>query len=135
MPARTHRSDWRPVSLTFPQFLRRSCSVGGEEIHLGPQTVRLLARLLLADPRLYVHLEDMIEWLWPNPDLMPEDPRGLVATRLSQLRRHRIVVENLHSRLAVYAGRQRYGGYRIPAWARGSVQCAANETGGMCRAA
>lgn len=99
----------RPVSMTWPQYLRHECTRGGEVVRLAPAQAEFLSILLVNHPDRYLSNEELIERMWPDPDLEPDSSNRIVDQYIMRLRRKgiRVVRARGHSR-----------GYRIPAEAR-----------------
>jgi DNA-binding response OmpR family regulator len=74
------------VSMTVPQYARREATIDGQRVFMTPAERDLLALLLIRGPRLTTR-EQMIEWLWPDPDREPETAQNGVEVRLSRLRK------------------------------------------------
>lgn len=55
-----------------------------DETNLAEQEAMLLLLLML---KPVAHKRDIIEWLWPDPDIQPLDTRLHIAVLLSRLRR------------------------------------------------
>lgn len=72
--------------MTWPQYLRNECSIGEFVIRLTEGEAQLLSTLLVRYPEP-VRLDDLIETLYPNPDLEPEDAEGVVSERMRNLAR------------------------------------------------
>jgi DNA-binding winged helix-turn-helix (wHTH) protein len=98
----------RRVRMTAPQMLRDECTVGGELVRFAPSSFKVLLTLLVNRPNRYVTNAQLIERIWPNPDLEPSYARSVVRQYVLDLRRAGV-------RVVRWPGR----GYRIPAEARG----------------
>jgi DNA-binding response OmpR family regulator len=75
-----------PISMTWPQYLRRECSFNGNRIHLTPSQAELLGALLIRRGRT-VSNEALIETLYPDPFEAPERDEDCMKVLLSLLRR------------------------------------------------
>lgn len=76
------------IRMTWPQYLRKECSVGDFKVHLAPQQAEILAIMLMRYP-LPTDIVTMVEALWPDPDLQPEQWFNEVRQVIHQLR-HKI---------------------------------------------
>ena len=96
------------VTMHFPGTRTQECWVDGNRVYLTRMHTLMLERLLLSHPDRYVSMEELTEWLWPNPDLSPEANKECLRHFAWKLRDRGINVE------------ARYGwGFRIPAENRG----------------
>jgi hypothetical protein len=67
-PARTRSMA---VTMTWTQYRYGYCSVDGDEVKLSHQERELILRLLLTRPGDWVAVQDLVDWIWPDPDLQP----------------------------------------------------------------
>jgi DNA-binding winged helix-turn-helix (wHTH) protein len=67
------------ITMRWPQYLRRECTV-----HLSRQQTEALSTLLMRYPDAVSH-GDLIEAIWPDPDLEP-DAESKVHTAITRLR-------------------------------------------------
>ncbi len=73
------------VSMTWPQYLRRECTVAQFTLKLTDYEAEALLFLMLRCP-YPVSKEDLIEWLWPDPALEPEFTENMVYQVMRRLR-------------------------------------------------
>jgi DNA-binding response OmpR family regulator len=96
------------VSMTWPQYRRRQCMIGGQGVRLTPQEAEILLNMLLTPPDRFVAAETLFGMLWPNPDDEPEDlSPNYVAVFMRRLRLLGLRIET-----------QWGWGWRVPADAR-----------------
>jgi DNA-binding response OmpR family regulator len=81
------------ISMTVPQYRRRECTLDGRAVSLSWLETELLALLLVTDPERALGKSDIIEALYPNPDLEPEWADNLVYRYVNKLRRHGVPIE------------------------------------------
>lgn len=94
------------ISMTMPQYRRRECSINGTSVHLRPMYIEVLSTLLAAGPR-FVSRTELIEAIWPNPELEPDYAWTLVDHCILSLRRAGVSIET------------HWGiGWRVPLWER-----------------
>lgn len=74
-----------PIRMTWPEYRRSECLYYGRRVLLCPSLAELLAILLLNRGRA-VQSSDLIEALWPNPDLSPDWGQCSVRLRVKRLR-------------------------------------------------
>lgn len=98
----------RGVSLSWPDYLAGRCRVDGRRVWLSRQKTDMLLMLLLSDPRRYVPTKELIELVWPDPDVQPLGAIGHLSVLAARMRRLGIGIESGPWR-----------GYRIPREARG----------------
>jgi hypothetical protein len=80
--------------MTWPQYLRHQCRVDGRLVRLGGKYEHQLLFLLLVNwPRLVVY-EEVIEWLWPDPDTQPLGVRLLIYSLVSRLKKRGVRIPN-----------------------------------------
>ena len=73
-------------------------TVNGVPIELRPLAARLLERLLMSAPGEWIATADIIEWLWPNPDVQPLFADKIISQGVGSLRRNGIFVETSFAR-------------------------------------
>jgi DNA-binding response OmpR family regulator len=105
-----NRKLTRVVSMNWPEFQRQVCVINDEEVSLTPQETELLLILLLKHPKRHTPVSELIEAMWPNPDLEPD----WAAKRLQ------VLVFNLRGKGVEIESRYQFG-YRIPVHARGDT--------------
>jgi DNA-binding response OmpR family regulator len=107
------------VSMTIPQLRRSECTINGVPHHLTPGRAEFLATLLVASPDHFLRPDDLIEALWPDPDLQPETAYWVLKVYAANLRRMGVVIEG---GCEGHRGRGAaiFMGWRIPAAERGS---------------
>lgn len=96
------------VSMTLGQFRRCECIIGGERRRLRPMAANLLFLLLVRAPGGFVSHIDILEWLWPDPDLEPDYAESMISRYVYILRKAGVRLEHQQKSVA-------RGGYRIPA--------------------
>lgn len=69
--------------MTWPQYLRRECSVTAQ---LSPQENELISTLLVRHPQP-VTTGELVEALWPDPDSEPGLPEARVGNVIASIRR------------------------------------------------
>jgi DNA-binding response OmpR family regulator len=106
------------ISMTWPQSLRHEATIDGRRVHFPPGQCALLEVLLLNPPWRFVEGDEMIEAIWPDPDLQPLGARGVVSVYACHLRRAGVPIED---RNPFGCGRGRFAAYRVPASARGET--------------
>jgi hypothetical protein len=72
------------ITMSYPQSLRCMLSVGGVEYYLPPTEHRILETLLLNRGRV-VERDDIIEYVWPNPDAAPQYERENLRVHLARM--------------------------------------------------
>ena len=72
--------------MTWPQYLRKECTACGFQVKLSPSETEILLLLLLRGKRPTT-MEDMIRWVYPNPDFEPEDASNSIAHALDGIRK------------------------------------------------
>jgi DNA-binding winged helix-turn-helix (wHTH) protein len=65
------------ISMTWPQYKRGECVVSGFTVRLSPMETEVLLCLLLRHPAPS-SADQLIEFVYPDPDNEPEDARGAV---------------------------------------------------------
>lgn len=90
------------VSMTWPQYRRRECSVDGKAFRLTPQETDILAHLLVSGPVRPLAFDDFADVLWPGERSEPLHADRLIRVVISRLRRIGVRIE----------ARNRFG-YRI----------------------
>lgn len=82
------------ISMTWPQYLRQECRVCDWIVALTRRETEILLLLLMRYPNP-VPMEDIISFVWPEPDLEPDIAAESVHRSLHNLRamvgRQRIV--------------------------------------------
>lgn len=58
------------ISMTWPQYLRCQCTVAGQVVTLTRMEIEIL--LFLALRPGWVSRDEMVEFIYPDPDLEPE---------------------------------------------------------------
>lgn len=102
------------VSMTWTQYRYQVCRVDGKYVELGPVAHELVTRLLLAPPGHYVPSDEIVNWLWPNPDDEPETAYNILRTMCWRLaKQHGIVIESKYCQRYVANEKARYGGLRL----------------------
>lgn len=74
------------VSLSWPDYLRRTLVVDGVPHKLTPKLIEL-ALLLIVRRGCFVPIPDVIEFLWPDPDDEPDFSEDVIRTYVSRLRK------------------------------------------------
>lgn len=97
------------VSMTWPQYRRRQCVLGGQGVRLTPRETDVVSTLLLSPPDRFTPVSALTDSLWPNPD---DEPANLNAPNYLS-----VYVRKLRRRGMAIEG-QRGWGWRIPAHAR-----------------
>lgn len=77
--------------MTWPMYLRRRVEVDGREIRLTSFEAEVALLLLL---RRTVPMAEMIEWLWPEPDLEPDWAVSTILVLTSRMRSKGVPVIN-----------------------------------------
>jgi hypothetical protein len=72
--------------MTWPGYLRHEVIVDGVIHRLTPKLAEL-AFLLLVRRGHFVPMNDIVEFLWPDPDLEPDFSEDVIRTYASRLRR------------------------------------------------
>ena len=103
----------RPVRLRWSPGTGHQVQLDDQPIHLTPQQTKVLERLLMADPGVYVTSLELLEYVWDDPDQEPDYSLHIIKMRVHQLRKAGI-------RVVLKRGVKNGGGggYRIPADAR-----------------
>lgn len=73
-------------------YLRREVDVGGLLIRLSPHEAELVSTLLMR--RVWVTRGEIIEAMWPDPDLEPENAYNSVSVYIRHLRDKGVPVIN-----------------------------------------
>jgi hypothetical protein len=106
------------VSMSWPQYCRRQCSVVRT---LAPLQAELLALLLLSPPGQFLAVEEIVEGLWPDADHQPLTASRLTQHAIFELRELGVPIEG-RTRNGGWACKNRwqshYAGYRVPLEAR-----------------
>lgn len=77
-----HRCDWiSMITMTWPQYRRRQCSVGNWIVKLSPTETELLSTLLIRYPNP-VTITELVEAVYPDPDAEPEYPEVHIVQRM-----------------------------------------------------
>jgi DNA-binding SARP family transcriptional activator len=92
----------------LPQALRHEALIDGVLVKLSRMRHELLSLLLLRPPKSLVTLDEIIEALWPDPDLQPLGTLDCIHNFIMQLRRAGVTIVGQHGR-----------GWMIPEYARG----------------
>jgi hypothetical protein len=96
------------ISMTWPQYQRRQCSVDGARVALEGTWADVLFALLVNDPGKFMCMSSLIEAVYPDPDLEPDYAANVIFVAFYELRKLGIALEN------------NWGvGWRIPASERG----------------
>lgn len=98
----------RRVVMTAPMMRRSECLVDGRLVRLTPGQTNLLAVLLLKGP-VFTLWDELIEAVWPDPDLEPDQARRVLDVHMVRLRKRGIEIETWWGE-----------GLRIPVEARGN---------------
>lgn len=75
------------ISMTWPQLRRNEFTLRGRPVRLEPQTMKVFAVLYMNLGRV-VRVEDLIEGVWPNPELEPDYSTNVIYQKIHNLRRH-----------------------------------------------
>jgi len=73
------------ISMTWPQYCRGECTFDGERIALPPLEAKILMVLLIRRGEV-VSTTEMIEAIYPNPDLEPDWAESIIFSKFSHLR-------------------------------------------------
>jgi hypothetical protein len=73
------------VGMTWPQYLRRECTVGEFTVKLSPHEAEVLLFLLLRCPNP-VSRDEVLEWLYQEPDVEPDYAMGNVHSTIRNLK-------------------------------------------------
>jgi DNA-binding response OmpR family regulator len=73
------------IKMTWPQYKRQECQLGGFVILLSPQETELLFLLLVRYPTP-IMVSEIIEWVWPHPDFEPNTAENNCRHLIRQLR-------------------------------------------------
>lgn len=84
---------WAPCGMSWPQLARSRCWIGRREVRLPPRVTRVLAALLLDHPDRAIPYGELIERIWPDPNLEPASAQCLIDQSLVILRRAGVLVE------------------------------------------
>ena len=103
------------VAMRYAQSLRNECTIDGRSVRLMPKPTQVLELLLLTPPDRFVTKDDLVEWLWPDPDLQPLGAWNCIQVFLVRLRRAGVPVEGEWPARGCL-------GWRIPVEARGRVE-------------
>ena len=92
------------IAMTWPQYERGEVAIDGRPVKLSPRETVIVA-LLLMRRGCFVAVNDLIEMIWPNPDLEPENAAQGLTVYVCRLRKKlgADAIENLWGR-----------GFRIP---------------------
>ena len=71
--------------MTWAQYRRGVAQCGTSEVHLSPKVIDLLLILMLRRGQ-WVSYPEMIEFIWPNPDLEPDWARRCICVYRHRLR-------------------------------------------------
>jgi len=82
------------VGMTLPQSRRSHVTVGDREIYLTRQEHQIVEHLLLSRPR-YVTRDELIQVLWPDPDLEPDYAENTVGAHICRARRKGVPITRL----------------------------------------
>lgn len=74
------------VSLTWPNYLKKTIVVDGTRHRLTPKLAEL-ALLLILRRGTFVSMPEIIEFLWPDPDFEPDFSEDVIRTYVSRLRK------------------------------------------------
>lgn len=74
------------ISMTWPQYLRRQCTVDGRVVALGRTEVEIISALLIAHPSP-VKIPELIERVYPDPDLEPDYATSVLTVIIHRFRR------------------------------------------------
>lgn len=99
----------KPVSMTWPQLIKNECTIGDKVVRVAPAAAQLLVIMLLQHPYGYLTNTELIERMWPDPDLEPDTAVRIIDQYILRLRRVGVCIVR-----AKGFGR----GYRIPPEAR-----------------
>jgi hypothetical protein len=91
----------------FPSRNDHDCELDGQRLKLTPLEVRVLEALLVCDARTFTRDPQLVERIWPDPDLEPDAARNILKVYVLKLRRKGIRILTM-----------RWKGYRIPVEAR-----------------
>lgn len=82
--------------MTFMQSRYRACNVDGKLTFLTPLETRMLEFLLMQHPDHNIPTNRIIEYLYPNPDLEPDNAAKCIAHYAMSLREKKIGVLGLN---------------------------------------
>jgi DNA-binding response OmpR family regulator len=74
------------VRITLPMARRHQAEINGRVIRLPTQTYQLLELIVLRGD-LFSSYDELVEMLWPDPDLQPLTARDIVQTYICRLRK------------------------------------------------
>lgn len=95
-----------PIRMSWRDYLRRRCVFHGRAVFLPAQQMDLLAVLLMRRGRS-VSIGDLIEALWPDPDLEPDNALNQIRVLIYRLR------DKLPGLIELWGGRRSGFGYFI----------------------
>ena len=106
-PAQRPAANRKEYRLTWPMLGRyevQLLEIGQQPLtlHLAPQEMALACAFIMNRGRVLAR-SDLIEAVWPDPDVEPSDAKGIVGQLIHRLRKKQIHVETHYGR-----------GYRLP---------------------
>jgi hypothetical protein len=102
------------VTMSWAQYQMCYCRVDGKLTKLTPKQADVLFRLLVAPPGHQVSPQDLLEFVYPDPDLEPDYAENCLVIFIHQLRMKGIPILNLSRS----DRKLKYGGYHIAPHAR-----------------
>lgn len=80
------------IGMTWPQYLRHSCSIDGREVRMTPREAELCLLFMLRRGRPMTKPE-IIEWLWPDPDDEPDWANNVINVFVRRLRKAGVPID------------------------------------------
>ncbi|HET7255611.1 MAG TPA: winged helix-turn-helix domain-containing protein [Xanthobacteraceae bacterium] len=110
------------IEMRWADYMRRECVYLGRRVQMTPRHCDILSILLLNRGQMLT-TNEIIERLWPDPDLEPEWPKDTVRTHIYQLRnRAPGIIETIGSQ-----------GYMVPLPGHWSIESRTNASVGKSR--
>jgi DNA-binding response OmpR family regulator len=74
------------ISMTWPQYQRRECTIKGKVIFLTPIQCKIIF-IMLVNRGKSISLTNMITYIWPDPDKEPNYPENNFYVHMTYLKR------------------------------------------------
>lgn len=87
------------IRMTWPMYRRQQIAVGDRLYGLSPQQTEIM--FVLLSRHGYVSKNDLIEAVWPDPELEPDTASAVITTQVCLLRK-RAGIEISHERYGFY---------------------------------